>query len=160
MNSSFKDQADKLTKEEKLKLLGIPEDKIPYFNDVSAEITFEKLIIAKLEMKNRELLLEILNLILKELGKDRIHKINEFELTRTKLKQFNAPKFVEVHIEKFMGYGMSKNDLKYNHRKFIKGYYYTLLKSIIEFFGFNLETRKRNDINKKQITCYYCKKDF
>lgn len=144
----------------KLKLLGIPEDKMDYFTDVAVNVMYDNLIAAKMELKNRETLLKILNLVLKDLEKDQIYKINDFELSRTELKKFNAIEFVEVNIQKLMKYKISKKDIKYNHRKFIKGYYYTLLKSIVNYFGFNLETRKRNDINKKQIICYYCAKDF
>jgi hypothetical protein len=148
-----------LTKEEKLKLVGIPEDKIPYFSDVSANVVYDNFIDLKIEKINRERLLELLNLILEEIGEVLIDKVEDFELSRAKLKQFNASKFVETYIGKFNDYGMTKLDIKYYKRKEIAGYYITLLKLIVGFYGYKLGTKRRKVKDNNQALFYYCKKN-
>jgi hypothetical protein len=124
------------------------------FSDLAANVLYEKFMD---DQNNNVKLLELLNSVLKEVGENKIERIEDFELSREKLKQLNASKFVEMHINKLKDYGMDKKYIKYYKRKEIKGYYITFLKLIIKYFGFNLKSKIKTN-NNNRLLFYYCKK--
>ncbi len=148
----------KMTKEEMLRELSIPEDKWIAFTDTAVDIMYDKIKhITKIENTELERLLYFLNEILDEIGYDLIKNAEDFKVIRPDIKKFNGEAFIKKFRVKLEGYGFNiNNDLYHFNRKNTKNYGLTVLKGISKFYGFSLKTKiKTKNIDGQRTTMRY-----
>jgi hypothetical protein len=147
------------TKEDKLRELGIDDDKHGLFSDFSVDVMYDKFKhIVSINNKQTDGLLYFLNEILVTVGLDCIKKIEDFKILRSTILEFDGEKFVEKYRTQLEDSKIHvNNDLNFLQRKANNSYGFTVLKNITKFFGYSIESKSTHKIvdGKREYTRYY-----
>ena len=109
------------------------------------------------DSKHKEAL-GLLNKMLEKAQLEKIIKLKNFKIERSKLSSINAIEFYSENKEYFLKLGISKRDIYYYRRQNVAVYILTLLKSITKSIGMTLKrhkTTKYDKIQKKAISQLY-----
>jgi hypothetical protein len=145
----------KLTTLEKYRRLGLPEDQIKYFPEVTIDIIYDNLMDTVIIERNRSIMLNVINMILEFINKNKIDKIDQFLISRNELiKSFNAELFYDRYYEQLIKYGLDKYKVCYYERRSCKEYCIKFLRRVCTHLGYILKSRTRF-LNRKKATYYF-----
>lgn len=88
----------------------------------------------------KELILSLLNKILKESNNKEINDILQFKIKIKDLKKLNGSHFVDQNIEALTNLDLTKKNLNYNNRDKWKNYIIVVLKLILDNCDYKLES--------------------
>lgn len=145
---------NELTKIEKLKKLGIPEDKYDYFSKITTDIMYDNMLENLKKQTNENYMLHFLNMILRELNRDPIDRIENFIIKRDEYKKLDGVKFAEKNLKMIESYGVTKKDMHYGMRNTLKSFELMVLKKVAKALGYKLISKYRNKKNGKRYTIY------
>ena len=152
------------SKYDKLRDLGIDDDKHCLFSDICVDIIFDKFKhLCAINNVKRTRLLYFLNEILGKLGLDYVSSLGEFKLDRSMILTLDGEDFVDCHRETLLKYGLHlNNDLFYHQRNQIKNYGFTVMKAIVKFYGYTIQPKNRSvakDDRRQNIKYYIVEQD-
>lgn len=143
------------TRDEKLKELGIPEDKSIAFTDYSLDYIYDRIMTDNNKSTNGQKLLYFLNIILKEIGLDQQTYLDDIEIERALILKMDGIEFIKKYKEDIVEYGINLyEDLNYGNRKAIKNYGLSVMKGIVKYFDYQIRSRHLSNTEDKQQTRY------
>ena len=137
-----------ITKEEKLRLVGINENDFQFFSDKAANIVYNNFKQqCTIKNINESRLLFLLNEILKKCGYEYIDKINKFKVYRDDITKLDGESFVEEYKETFKNNGINiHKHLSFNTRNSKKSYILTALKGFARFYGYTISPKIKTKV--------------